>query len=307
VSSIAEVNFYIRQGDLLPPIEATLKDGADQAVNLTGVSGVRFRAFRQGSTTLAVDAAATIVSETNGQVRYDWQSADSAVLAVPGILFGQWEVTSSSKVETFPNNTHIAIRIVADSGGVTTGYVTVPDLRFMLSQVEQSVATDIWFAQIIAAAERIVNDALGFTFADYGVTPTTKRVRAEKSRYLKLPPYKYGSITSIVKVNGVTPETTQVTDWEETEDKFHLYRDAYWTQNQRYEVTAIWGYGPAPESIKQLVKELSVNIWRSSDKGLFTEIIGADGGGQIRYIGGLNTQQRMVVTNVRAKFREVFH
>jgi hypothetical protein len=65
-------------------------------------------------------------------------------------------------------------------------------------------------------------------------------------------------------------------------------------------VTAVWGYGPTPpDAIEQLTLELAVNVWRSRDKGGFTEMVGVDGSGAVRQVAGLNAQQRMVLENMR--------
>ena len=67
----------------------------------------------------------------------------------------------------------------------------------------------------------------------------------------------------------------------------------------RYRVTAAWGYGPdVPSAIEQLTLELAVNIWRSRDKGGFSEIVGADGGGAVRQVARLNKQQQATLQNI---------
>jgi hypothetical protein len=192
---------------------------------------------------------------------------------------------------------------------------TVAQLREYLNQVPTGTSVDAQLTAILTRAESIVTDALGFTFFASNVTwstvtATAKRVRSERSVYLKLPPYLVGSITSLVVMHGSTPGTAEISDYEETGSKFYLERPDGWG-GHRYQVTAKWGYGPAPASIIELILELAVNIWRQKDQGLFQTAQGVDtvgnnvGGGYIRYVGGLNADQRRIVANVRRQYLDM--
>lgn len=196
--------------------------------------------------------------------------------------------------------------------------VTVARLREYLNQVKAGAGEDARLANILTEAESIVVDALGFTFFDDGVdwadiAASTKRVTSERSQYLRLPPYLAGSIASIVVVDGVT--TTNVTVEEDTYEEqpsFYLFRPAGWG-GKRYAVTATFGYGPVPGSVREVLLELAVNIWRQKDQGLFQQVQGVDsannavGGGSLKYVGGLNAMQRTILVNVRRQFTEVVH
>ena len=61
--------FFIKQNDTSPALKATLKDGLDAVVDLTGAS-VRFHMRPTGDTTAKVDAAAVIENADNGIVYY---------------------------------------------------------------------------------------------------------------------------------------------------------------------------------------------------------------------------------------------
>jgi hypothetical protein len=41
--------------------------------------------------------------------------------------------------------------------------------------------------------------------------------------------------------------------------------------------------------------ELAVNIWRGKDRGMWTETIGVDGEGGLRFTGGMTSQQRSIL------------
>lgn len=104
-------DFYIKEGDLLPKIEATLKDETDTAVDLTD-STVKFKMNAHNDPTAKVDAAATIDDALNGKVSYTWIAADTDT---PGAYDAEFEVTfPSTKVLTFPNNGYLKIQVVAD-------------------------------------------------------------------------------------------------------------------------------------------------------------------------------------------------
>jgi hypothetical protein len=204
---------------------------------------------------------------------------------------------------------------------MVAAYVTHTQLRAYLPQATTGPADDQLLDAMGARATAMIDTALGWSFAAYGAASSQDVLAPEApSVYLKLPPYQAGSITSVAGVlfKGTTGETlTTLTDWDEL-DRFYLYRDLGWSGQQLlgvggwgsypwYRVTAIWGYGPVPDDIVELALELAVNMWRSKDKGGFSEIIGADGGGAVRFVAGLNAQQKMILQNIRRKFVEVFH
>jgi hypothetical protein len=202
---------------------------------------------------------------------------------------------------------------------ISMAIVTTTLLREYLDQVKAGTAIDAALERILARAESIVVDALGFTFFDDGVAwddiaATTKRLRSEQSKYLRLPPYEIGSIERVAVMSGTTITTTTVdgADYEETGERFYLYRPDGWG-GVRYAVTAKYGYGPAPGSIVELILELAVNIWRQRGQGLFQSGQGVDaannavGGGFLKYVGGLNADQRKIIANVRRQYVEAVH
>ena len=184
-------------------------------------------------------------------------------------------------------------------------YATLEQLRESLTQLRQDTPVDNMLTAMLEEAASIIDGALGFSYLPVeqdwtDVTATARHVRAEASEWFHLPPYQQGSITALALYQGAA-----VTDYEEAwwAGRFYLYRLEGW-RGDRYTITAKWGFGPAPESIRRLNIELAVNIWRTKDKGSFTEIVGVEGSGGIRYIGGLNAQQKMIIQNEQRKFRE---
>jgi hypothetical protein len=91
---MSDLVWYV--GNRSPAITQTITiDGV--AFDLSS-STVRFKMRRPGSTTLKVDAAATIVTPpgTDGEVRYDWLAADVDTAAQ---YLCWWEVTTAGKVQ----------------------------------------------------------------------------------------------------------------------------------------------------------------------------------------------------------------
>jgi len=105
------MTFYVKQNDTSPAMLATLQDASLAAVDIRGAS-VRFHMRPIGSTQVTVDAAATIVDALAGEVRYDWQAADTATV---GAYQAEFEVTYAGDIiETFPNDAYIRVQIIDD-------------------------------------------------------------------------------------------------------------------------------------------------------------------------------------------------
>ena len=105
------MTFYVKQNDTAPSIRATLKDGDDDAIDLTGAE-VRFHMRSIGGTSAKVDSAATVVTAASGIVQYDWVAADTDTV---GTYQAEFEVTySDTRIETFPNNGYIVVEITDD-------------------------------------------------------------------------------------------------------------------------------------------------------------------------------------------------
>ena len=102
----------IKQGDLYPPIEATLSD-ANGAVDLTGAS-VRFIMLRRRGRVELVNADATIMDAATGSIRYQWVAGDTDEV---GDHLAEFEVTfADTRVATWPNGGHLIVSVVRDLG-----------------------------------------------------------------------------------------------------------------------------------------------------------------------------------------------
>jgi len=99
--------FYIKQGDLLPSLRATLLGPDDEPADLTGVE-VRLRLARPDGT-FFFDRVVTVESPpTAGVARYDWQAGDTDV---EGAHLGEFRGIFDGKLLTFPNYQHMIVWI----------------------------------------------------------------------------------------------------------------------------------------------------------------------------------------------------
>lgn len=103
------VDMTLKQHDRLPSIAATLVDGNDAPVDITGCV-VWFVMALSG--TVKVNTIATIVSGPAGTVRYDWAAGDTDTV---GTFNAEWEVIfPNGKAQTFPSDGYNTVAIIAD-------------------------------------------------------------------------------------------------------------------------------------------------------------------------------------------------
>lgn len=201
-------------------------------------------------------------------------------------------------------------------------YASVASLREYLDQVRTdavTAGTDTMLGRILDRATGMINNALAaglglaaFAFATYGAA-ATQVVASYGGVYLTIPAHQAGSATLVEYQTGYNPlayQSLAAGEWNEDADG-RLYRPGGWgnytgiIDTPRYRVTAIWGYGPAPDEIVELTLELAVNIWRSRAKGSFSEYTGAMGGGAMRVVGGLTAEQHAVLDALIQRYRMV--
>ncbi len=181
-------------------------------------------------------------------------------------------------------------------------YGTLAEMYALLPQVTVNAANDALLSVMLERATDIVDMALGFSYAAVGAA-AEKDVRALGGQYLELPAYELGSITAVYEVSGKGTDyesTDEVTDYDVLDDG-RLYRGGGWTAGRWYRITAEWGYGEPPESIVQVTLEVAVNLWRGKDRGLYSDVIGVEGGGAVGYQRALTNQQRMIIAGARTR------
>jgi hypothetical protein len=101
-------DFFLKQGDTAPALQATLKDGAQNAVDVTGATVV-FSMETAGVVKVS-EAQVTITTATDGVVTYSWSAQDTDT---PGNYTGEFEVTfGGGAVQTFPNTFEEKLNII---------------------------------------------------------------------------------------------------------------------------------------------------------------------------------------------------
>lgn len=108
-------DFYIKQGDTLEPINVSLTDDAGNLTtrNLTGAA-IEFHMRALDGTLLVAAGAASLVSNTDKTVVYQWIAGDTDV-ASPSLTRphqAEFQVTYlDGNIETFPNASNINIHV----------------------------------------------------------------------------------------------------------------------------------------------------------------------------------------------------
>jgi hypothetical protein len=104
------MTFNIKQNDTSPSLEATLKDAQLVPVNLVG-SSVNLHMQSLGGV-IKINEAMSITDADNGVVQYDWLTGDTDTV---GTYYVEFQVTyADGSIETFPNNSNIAVSVVRE-------------------------------------------------------------------------------------------------------------------------------------------------------------------------------------------------
>ncbi len=111
-------DFTIKRNDLLPLLEAILKDADDNPVDLTDATGVVFHMREEDTETLKIDGVDGAIDSNpqTGKVSFVWRWLDPDFdTDTSGIFLGEFEVTwTGGKIQTFPSQGYISIEIVDD-------------------------------------------------------------------------------------------------------------------------------------------------------------------------------------------------
>lgn len=166
------------------------------------------------------------------------------------------------------------------------------------SQLQRQLdrATDI----VRNAIRYLIDDQL-FDYTAWG-SASTRDVYGIATEYLSLPPFLSGSVT-LVEYQSSAGVFYPITGWYESDGRLFLN----WSSRRvLYRVTAIWGYGPTiPAAIEEVVLEIAVNLWRSKDRGGFTEVIGVEGSGYLKSIAGLTKQQTAIIESIISSYQPI--
>lgn len=265
-----------------------------QAITITGATGGdTYTLIYEGVATGAIlsDATATTVQTALRAIAAIGSSGVN-VRGSPGAYVASFQGTLATD----------AGPLSSDASGLSPG-----------GTVQIAPALDAVLSDCLDRASGIVRGAMrslladpAFDYAAY-TTATAQIVRGWGGQYLAIPAHQIGTVTIVSYEAGSNPATftaLNTNEWDEMSDG-RLYRAVGWSGSYgggqtRYEVTANWGYGATvPPSIVEVTLEVAVNIWRSRDKGGFTDTIGVDGSGATVQVSGLTNLQRQVLTAER--------
>ena len=197
----------------------------------------------------------------------------------------------------------------AGTGTPITGttYGTVARLRAEhLPQVTTGATNDALLLQMLDTATAFVNDALGFAFTGYAVAAKRKFQHDAARTWLRLPYYQAGTLTTLGRCAS-TDSTTNAYDYDsddyeiEADDHTMLYADGGWPAG-RYEATAAWGYGTAPESIVKITMQLAADLWAGRDVRSQSNAAGVEGPGQVTVQRAFTWQQYQTIQTVRRQY-----
>lgn len=134
-------------------------------------------------------------------------------------------------------------------------------------------------------------------FVEEWPTQSGKLVYGVETSTLQLPPHQVGSVTNVQNSvwNGsiwlITTNVTPATYYEDIETGALVWPGYSWGRNP-YTVTAIWGYGPMPDAVYQVLLEVMINIWRGKDRAADAE------GNPITFSARLTEDQKQVLSSV---------
>jgi hypothetical protein len=186
-------------------------------------------------------------------------------------------------------------------------YGTLARLRAEhLTQVPTGITNDDLLIQCLTSATAIIDGALGFSFATYGAA-AAKDVRClGATDTWDIPYHSIGTVATILEIysKGTTSESTDaITDFDELEDG-RLYYATGWARNQWYRITAVWGYGAAPEAIVKITMQKAVDIWHGRDARGSADMVNVEGPSAAPVQRAFTWEQYQVIQQVRREYGE---
>lgn len=105
-------NFYIKQNDTAPAIEAVLTNAAGRSKSMINASVVRFSMSTENGTQILNRETGYVSNGTKGIVGYQWAAGDTSTV---GVHNAEFEIEyNNGQIETFPNSGYIKVIIRAE-------------------------------------------------------------------------------------------------------------------------------------------------------------------------------------------------
>ena len=148
----------ISQGATTPVLSQTITDASGNAVNLTGAT-VTFLMRQLSSSSLTVNAAASIVSPSAGTVQYSWAATDTATA---GMYMGQFHcVLSGGGIYDFPNEGYLEVEVQENLSLAGQQLVTVANVKDVLNFESTNRVHDTKILRWINAVRPVVEAITG--------------------------------------------------------------------------------------------------------------------------------------------------
>lgn len=104
--------FFIKQNDTVPMLDALLQDDQGRPIDVTGAAVVFNMRNTLDDSVVVDNISSVIISAAQGEVRHTWLAAHTTT---SGAFEAEFEVTfSDGTIQTFPNNGHILVSITEE-------------------------------------------------------------------------------------------------------------------------------------------------------------------------------------------------
>jgi hypothetical protein len=288
-------------GDRSPSITETITvDGV--AFNLSS-STVKLKMRALNSSTLKVDAAATIVSAPAGTVRYDWAAAD---VDTAGLFLVSWEVTTSGKTQSVME----AVIEFRARAGLTNAYVEVEQVKKSL-ELEGTSFADADIRTAVLAASRAIDQACDRRFWADTDANQVRYFTADTSAVCLIDDAVTLTTVAVDQDGDGTWEETWVANtdfvaepingaadgWPYTRLRVHPTRGAGWSPYPRgVKVTGKFGWSSVPAQITEATMILAAKLLRRTREAPFGVVtVGIDAGAAMR-IASMDPDVRFLIS-----------
>lgn len=258
-------------GDRNPSITETITvDGV--AFDLSS-STVKFKMRAADSSTLTVDAAATVVSAPAGTVRYDWAAAD---VDTAGLYMVWWEVTTGGKIQSVAETT---IEIREHAPQATRDLCTLGDIFAYVPGYQTDGGSDGILEELISSVSQEMHTVCNREFQPATTNPYAKTFDLtdwdESTRCLWIGDLKNTTSlqVEITELDGTAVATLTMSDsaivalprnretWQPINELWfptELDDAPDFAAGQVVEVTGNWGFPSIPSDVKAACAKLVI-------------------------------------------------
>lgn len=249
------MTFVLYEGNREPSVTTQIQSNS-VPVDLTAAT-VGFRMRPRNSTTLKVNAGATVTNAAQGLVRYDWGATDTDT---PGAYFAWFTVTTGGRQQDTPE---FEVEVREHAGSTGANLCTIDDVRRVLQTTVGDIGQDDEIDGLIPAASAAIMRRCEREFAPAtdGATRTVQHYGGR--RFIPIP-WDLRAVTSVVLPDqwGAGAVTlTANTDYAVSPlngdgvlEWIEIPRCAYgrgWWSDGLIRITGNWGFPSVPVDVTQ--------------------------------------------------------